>query len=96
MTDEGVTFVKSATSYLQVPWENLCPPEWPARFQAVTFFYRLWEADPKSTYQNHVGLRPGPPIMVDIRQARAILAHPKCPKWELNPEVRESLASRDE
>ncbi len=91
LTDEGVTFVKGTKSYLQVPWGRLCPPEWPARFRAVTFFYKLWEPDPKSTYQNQVGPRPGPPIMVDIHQARAILAHPKCPKWDLKPEIRKSL-----
>lgn len=91
LTNQGVTFVRGSASYIQTSWESLCPPEWPARFHAVTFFYKLWEPDPKSTYQNYTGPRPGPPVMVDIRQAQAILSHPNCPKWDLKPEIRKSL-----
>jgi hypothetical protein len=28
---------------------------------------------------------------ITVKQARAIMAHPNCPKWDLSPEVRQSL-----
>lgn len=81
----GVVFVTSSTG-VPIHWPSLEPPSSPASFGQVSFYYHL---------EDGVRRRMSLPLQgfdVTVFQARAILSHPSCPKWDLGDDIRRSLS----
>jgi hypothetical protein len=75
---DGVDFIFSRRT-LHVRWPDLVPPEGPP-FMGVVFQYKrdgvVMERDN---------------LAVDLAQAKAILTHPRCPRFALDPKLRASV-----
>jgi hypothetical protein len=75
---EGVDFIFSRRT-LHVRWPDLVPPEGPP-FLGVVFQYKrdgvVMERDN---------------LAVNLAQAKAILTHPRCPRFALDPKLRASV-----
>lgn len=95
VTEEGVTFVNGWGWRTQVRWQDLGPPRYPGKLGAVSFYQALWAQDSRARVAPESvegGGRPGLRLNVTVVQARAILAADECPKWKLEPGVREGIS----
>lgn len=75
---EGVDFIFSRRT-LHVRWPDLVPPEGPP-FMGVVFQYK---------HEGAVMERDN--LLVNLAQAKAILTHPRCPRFALDPKLRASV-----
>lgn len=76
--DKGVSFVVGFKR-THVKWNDLVPPR-DAFFVTLTLKYKV---DGK--------VQENDPMGVSKAQARAIMMHPKCPKFHMDPKIWESL-----
>jgi hypothetical protein len=81
----GVTFVLGRES-IAVPWATLQPPKHRLFFGDIGFFFPK-ELGPRFAKKDSERGA----VAVTRRQALAILSHPGCPAWPINPKIRRSL-----